>query len=81
MSTAKTNIQNLEACASVSIILTYFKCKIVENCMKSQSLDYLVKKPLKITFFIECYEVSSCHFKLQTWIKLLVMFLTIYKRI
>lgn len=47
MLTAKTNSQNLEACASLSIILTYFWYKIVENCMKSHSLNYLVKKTYK----------------------------------
>lgn len=29
----------------MSIILTYFLYQIVENCMISQSLDYLVKNP------------------------------------
>lgn len=43
MLTAKTNSQNLEACASVNVILTYLWCQIVENCMKYYSLDYLVK--------------------------------------
>lgn len=53
----------------MSIIPTYFLYQIVENCMISQSLDYLVKKPLKMTLFIDSYEVSTCNLKLQTWIK------------
>lgn len=69
MSTAKTNSHDLEACALVSIILTYVWCQIVENCIKSLGLDYLVQKHLKITLLIECYEVSTCHLNLQTWIK------------